>query len=152
MDTRYNDIIEPVRTRGAIRVRSDEMGESADPRPVRTRGAIRTRGAVAAPMPRHTAARTLTLDDLVRELRGEVADLPLTVLLHGWGSQPVQDILALLWSWLRREDALWLISATGTQRPPAPPEVEEAIMLDLERDTDQRTYRTWWVTSSSSPH
>lgn len=141
MDTRHDDIIEPVRIRGAIRVRGDEVGETVGPRLVRTRGAIRTRGAGAASVPRRTGQGTLTLEDLVQELRGQVEGLPLTALLHGWGSQPVQAFLALLLSWLRREDAVWLIPTPGAELPPVPPAVEGAVVLDLGRDTDQRAYR-----------
>jgi hypothetical protein len=70
-----------------------------------------------------------------------VGDLPLTALLHGWGIQPVQAFLGLLLSCVRREDALRLIPTTVAQRVPASAAIERTVVLDLARDTDQRTYR-----------
>lgn len=138
---RNKDLIAPIRTRGAIRLRGSEAGENVVPGPVRTRGEIHTRGAAAVPVPTLKAERWLTLKDLVRDLREQVGDMPLTTLVHGWGSQPTKAFLAVLSPLLRREDALWLIPTKEAQISPVPPEIERAVMSDLSRDTDQRTYR-----------
>lgn len=141
MNLRHDDLIAPIRTRGPIRVRGGEAGEDTVPRPVRTRGALRTRGTPAVPMPRLKVERALTLEEVITELRQQVGDLPLTTLVHGWGSQAAATFVALLSPLFRKEDALWLIPLHETQSPPAPREIEGAVRLDLRRDTDQRTYR-----------
>lgn len=133
------DLIAPVRTRGSIRTRSGDVADKVRSTPVRTRGAIRTRGAVTTPSPTLKVERSLTLEVLVQEVREQVGGWPLTILVHGWGSQPAEEFLAVLSPLLRREDALWLIPAKEAQDP-TPPEVE-GVLLDLDQDTDQRTYR-----------
>jgi hypothetical protein len=143
---RNKDLIKPVRTRGAIRSRGGEL-EGAIPSPVRTRGAIRTRGAATAlkdvflgPSPILKVERSLALDALIGELREQVGDLPLTMLVHGWGSEPAKEFVTILSPHLREEDALWLIPTKETQASIAPPE-PRGVILDLSRDTDQRIYR-----------
>lgn len=132
------DLIRPVRTRGPIRTRGGEL-EGTPPSPVRTRGAIRTRGAVTAPTPTLKVERSLTLEALVKELRKEVGDLPLTVLVHGWGSKSADEFIAVLSPCLReeKEDALWLIPAEKETALPSPP---KGVVLDLAEDVDRRIY------------
>jgi len=139
IDMRNKDLIAPIRTRGAIRTRGGEL-EGAIPSPVRTRGAIRTQGAVTAPSPILKVERSLTLNALIEELREQIGDLPLTVLVHGWGSESAKEFVTTLSPWLQEEDALWLIPAKETQASIAPPELR-GVTLDLSRDTDQRIYR-----------
>lgn len=45
IDKNQQDLMIPIRTRGAIRLPEEETVEDASPRAVRTRGAMRTRGA-----------------------------------------------------------------------------------------------------------
>jgi hypothetical protein len=143
MIKRNEDLIEPIRTRGSIRVRGGASGEGENviPRPIRTCGTVRTRGTAAVPAQTLKVERSLTLDNLVRYVRQEVGDLPLTVFVHGWGSQPAWAFLSMLCPLLRKEDALWLIPTKEIPIPPPPSEVEGAVILDVSRETDQRTYR-----------
>jgi hypothetical protein len=141
MNMRNKDLIAPIRTRGAIRVRGSEAEENVISTHVRTRGVIRTRGTVRAAAPILKIQRRLTVDVLVRELREEVGDLPFTTLIHGCESQPSEEFLAQLSPLLRKEDALWLIPTGAKSIPTELFEVERAVVLDLSRDTDQRIYR-----------
>jgi hypothetical protein len=70
-----------------------------------------------------------------------VGDFPLTILVHGWGGQSAKAFLAAISLALWRNDALWLIPVKETQLSIEPAEVEGAVVLDLSRETDQRTYR-----------
>lgn len=139
MNLRNDDLIAPIRTRGAIRVRESEAGEDRMPRPIRTRGALRTRGVTAGPVPRLQVERVLTLEEIITELRHQVGDLPLTALAHGWGSKATIAFVALLSLLFGKEDALWLIPIQEPQS--ALPEIAGAVRLDLSRETAQRTYR-----------
>lgn len=141
MSLRNNDLIAPIRTRGAMRVRESEAGEDRVPRPVRTRGALRTRGVTAGPVPRLQVERVLTLKEVMTELRQQVGDLPLTTLVHGWGNKAPMAFVALLSPLFGREDALWLLPMQEPQSSPVLPEIAGAVRLDLSRDTAQRTYR-----------
>lgn len=138
---RNKDLIAPIRTRGAIPVRSAEVGENVISTPVRTRGAIRTRGVAAVPHPALRLQRSLELVDLVQELREQVGDFPLTAFIHGWGSQPAEAFFTVLSPLLRKGDALWFIPTPETQIPTASSEAEGAVTLSLSRDADRRTYR-----------
>ena len=132
------DLITPIRTRGAIRLPEEAPAEDAPPRIVRTRGAIRTRGAGVAAVTR----RPLTLDAVLLELREQVGYLPLTTLVHGWGSPAAEAFVSLLGPLLRREDAIWMLSSQEAQGTTAPVEAAEGtVLLDLGRDTDQRIYK-----------
>lgn len=133
---RNKDLIRPVRTRGAIRTRGSEL-EGATPSSVRTQGAIRTRGAI--PSPTLKVERSLTLDALVEELREQVGGLPLVVLVHGWGSRPAQEFIAVLSPRLQERDALWIVPAQTTTSEPMSRETQ-GIILDFTHDVDQRTY------------
>lgn len=133
---RNKDLIRPVRTRGAIRTRGSEL-EGATPSSVRTRGALRTRGTI--PSPALKAERTLTLDNLVEELREQVGGFPLVVLVHGWASQPAQEFIAVLSPRLQERDVLWLVPAQTTSQGPVSLETK-GIALDFTHDVDRRTY------------
>lgn len=133
---RNKDLIRPVRTRGAIRTRGSEL-EGTTPSSVRTRGAIQTRGTI--PSPTLKVEHALTLDALVKELREQVGDLPLVVLVHGGTSKPAQEFIAVLLPRLQEKDALWVVPAQTTTQGPMSLETK-GIALDFTHDVDQRTY------------
>jgi hypothetical protein len=136
-------LILPIRTRGGLRLRDEATGEVGRC-PARVRGALRIRGAVAsADEQTPESVRSFPLAALLQELRKEVGDLPLTVIVHGFGSPPAVAFLEAVAPLLHCQDALWLVPFQGASvTTPAPAGREGAgVLLDLGRDTEQRTYR-----------
>jgi hypothetical protein len=78
---------------------------------------------------------------LVSELREEVGGAPLTVLVHGWGTDGPREFLTTLLPLLRREDALWLVPARHAKSQLEEPRLRGAVILNLRNDTHRRTYR-----------
>jgi hypothetical protein len=134
-----DDLIAPIRTRGAIRFRGGQAEEKAAPAPVRTRGAIRVRGGAAPALPSPTQ-RLLDLETLLRESSEEVGNLPLTILIVGWSSRSARAFLNALVSVVHPRDAIWLVAREGEAGQPPPAELESAVMLDLRRPIDRRTF------------
>ncbi len=83
----------------------------------------------------------LALESVVTGLRDKVGGLPISILVHGWGMPPAEHFLNALTPFLNEEDAVWLIPAKETQAGTRPPEIRGAVKLDLNRGTDQRTYK-----------
>jgi hypothetical protein len=135
MEKKKEEPMETIRTRGPIRIRREELIG-----PIRTRGGIRSapdRGGIrvrGGPAVRG-AVQTLSLEKLIADLRKGVGHLPLTVVIHGWGTNPAAAFYDALLPWLRREDALWFVPGGGEIS-----EMEEGVLFDLERETDRRTY------------
>src|SRR5437762_2631708 len=73
MSNKHDDAIQPIRTRGAIRIRKEE--DEAPSAPVRTRGAIRTRGAVQLVTGRDEDARLY--NNLVADIVFFPAEIPI---------------------------------------------------------------------------
>jgi len=139
IDKNYQDLMTPIRTRGAIRLPEEAIAEDASPRSIRTRGAMRTRGTAGATVTR----RASTLDSVLLELREQVGHFPLTVLVHGWGSPAAGAFFSLIGPLLRRDDAVWMLSSQDAQGTTTPIMAEEGVvLLDLRHDTDQRIYNT----------
>jgi hypothetical protein len=81
-----------------------------------------------------------TLGELAGALRSEAGGYPLTVVLHGWGSESARDFLTALARILHREDAVWLVP-TSSPSGAAPAGIwESAVVLDLASKTDERIY------------
>ena len=127
----------PIRTRGAFQRRDDAA--EAPTAPLGTRGGVRTRGPKSAPSPERSPA--LTLPALIEQLRQQVGDLPLTVLLHGWGEASAAEFWSSLSPLLRRQDAVWLIQAEAPAAAATSAVSEGVVILDLSQAADQRTYR-----------
>lgn len=77
---------------------------------------------------------------MLLELREQVGHLPLTILVHGWGSPAVGAFFSLLGPLLRRDDAVWMLPGQDAQGTITPSAAEEDVLLDLQSDTDQRIY------------
>jgi predicted dehydrogenase len=129
------EMIIPRRSYGANpRHMRDSVGLTSGP--MRTRGDILLRGEDSAPAP----APPMLLSDLVEKLREELGQLPLTIMIHNWGSTSAQTFLDVLDPWLQRGDAIWLIPIEEMKITTTLPELEGVVMLKLNRPIDQRIY------------
>ncbi len=129
------DLITPVRTRGPIRTRGAQQENVTAPQAIRTRGAIRTSGTAPTPV-----AEATTLKSFLNQLREEVGGMPLTILVHGWGSTPSDAFYQALAPLLNEQDALWLIPSHASAAPDTINGPGGAVVLDLDQDTPRRTY------------
>jgi hypothetical protein len=105
---------------------------------MRTRGDIRLRGDRAGFAT--SGAAPMLLSDLAEQLREELGRLPLTIMIHNWGSESAQTFLDVLDPWLQRGDAIWLIPIEEVKITTPLPELEGVVMLNLNRPIDQRIY------------
>ena len=137
------NLLLPIRTLGTIPVSAGEIETHRGATSVRTRGPINAN--------QETATVGLDIGTLLGKLRKDVQEMPLTILVHGWGSLSAQEFLTVLSLSLQNDDALWLVPASehGTEVQGSgseetisttPRAIEGAVMLNLERDTDQRIY------------
>ena len=114
-----------IRTRGPVRTHGSA--------PVtRSRGGIRTRSAVAI--------ETKPLAQLVGELRAKAHGSPSAVVIHGWDEAPAQVFFGHITALLDENDAFWLVPAKTAQSMEPPPTWPGAVVLDLSREVDARTY------------
>jgi hypothetical protein len=129
--------IVPVRRRSKAITRTSEQGTA--------RPSIRTRGPIVerktSPSDRQTETPGfITLVELFKEIRAEVSDLPLTVIIHGWGDKAAEDFRFLLFPSLLTGDALWFVPTRTGRVMRAPPAKEGGVILDLNVHSDRRIY------------
>jgi hypothetical protein len=122
-----NDLIVPIRTRGAIRAREA----------IRTRGAVQVRGTSSGGRP-HTA-KPVTFPVLLATLRKEAKDLPLSIVVYGWGGKPAEEFVSKLRPHLGPEDAMVLLPSR--QEKPATAVPEGAVLLNMNRPSHKRVYK-----------
>jgi hypothetical protein len=127
------ELIAPIRTRGSILSRGGDVVDKTMSTPVRTRG------TVTAPRPVLEQEHPLTLEGLMQSVREQVGGWPLTILVHGWGSPRADTFVTQLSLFSHKDDAMWLIPAED--RESLQPLLEEAVLLDMDQDKDQRIYR-----------
>jgi predicted dehydrogenase len=136
-DSLDKNLIRPIRSYGA----DPRYGRSrikAIKEPLPTRRGISKRRAKRSPHTRQTDP--LTLVELLEKLRKEVNGLPLTILIHNWGSKAAGEFLDALHPKLEDLDAVWLISIDKTKANTPLPEIENVVMLNLSEDTDKHIY------------
>lgn len=105
----------------------------ADAIPIRTRG----------PLPYLTTqvgSGPTTLRNLVDELRPQPR-LPLTFVIHDWGTRPSDDFFSELKPWLDDWDGLWLVNPPGWQGRSEP---TRGVVLKLGDKDDERLYGNLW--------
>jgi hypothetical protein len=80
-----------------------------------------------------------SLDDVLLALKQQLRRLPLTTIIHGWGTPPAEDFLAAASARLHELDSYILIPyETSEAVPPAPPELGRAVVLDANHDSHRR--------------
>ena len=128
---KMDDLVRPIRTRGAIRKRGAAENELPTA-PIRTRGGVRVAGVVAAQPP-----EVLTVPALVEELR-ERSD-PLSIVVYGWGGEQAKKFVAKLRPHLGPGDGVTLLPSkqADTAATPVP---QGAVLLDWNHPTDRRIY------------
>jgi hypothetical protein len=119
-----------------------------EPQPHIAPVSVRTRGPLLGLQ--MTLGQDQQLAGLVRTLRSQVKDLPLTVLIHGWGSASARDFLHALSRWLQRVDAVWLIPAQREfvessvnledATSGATSTIEGTVQLNLSLNSDRHIY------------
>jgi predicted dehydrogenase len=134
------DIIKTLHSHSGNRQQVRELLEIAHTGPVPTRGPISAKRIEAGANSGSSGPGSIYLSIVVEKLRDQVGDLPVTMLVHGWGSKPAADFIDVLSNFLRRADALWLIPGKELNGSTAPPEIEGSVILSLDRDTDLRIY------------
>jgi hypothetical protein len=139
MNTKDDDVIPSIWRHNNSVVRGYGLGENFARGTVRTRGDILTRDALV-PDSAFAAKRSIYLDTLIELLRKQVGELPLTLLLHDWGSKPATYFLSLLSTFLRKVDAVWLVISEEMLIQTLPPKMAGAALLKLSQDTDARIY------------
>ena len=99
---------------------------------VRTRGPIRNldSGGLAA---------MAVLSELIKEIRRQVANLPIIIMVHGQDASS-KIFLERLSSTLKPDDTLWLISEEESQISVEFPIFEGTVSLDLRQEQDARLY------------
>lgn len=134
------DQIVPIRARSLFSLEDREGRERPTKPNVRTRGSLRERrpsGRDKAPV-----VSTVTMNALLDLLRAEVKKLPLTVLLHGWGSPSTRSFFDNL-EILKKGDALWLVGRSS-ESPLETPSTRLAVVLKPDwsapNDADARLY------------
>src|ERR1700680_1464952 len=132
MDKKSKDTIPMIRTRGVIQVRSAEEANTSQSGSVHSRGGIKTRGGVAKPPPSlKRLERPVTVDKLIMDVRPQLEDLPLAVVLHGWPCQSDRAFIARLQPFLMPEDAVWLVGASANAGAATELQVARSVLLDL---------------------
>jgi hypothetical protein len=133
------NLVRPIRSYGADprydRSRTKQLMESL---PTRRRIFRRTARKLSRGAKRQ--ADPLTLVELLEKLRKEVTGLPLTILIHNWGSDAAGKFLEAIHSKIESLDAVWLIPIEKTKATTPLPEIENVVMLNLNQDTDKRIY------------
>lgn len=120
--------------------------------PVRLRGSIWLRQGVATDTTLHSARlrapiskpairqQPFSIATLIKELRQDVVQFPLTVVIHGWGSDAAFDFYKELGRELHDQDALWLVPADEKTLQTQLPIIQKAMVLQLDRQIDYYTY------------
>lgn len=101
---------------------------------------VQTRGPLLPPD--NTPGSAQNLGQLIKELRKQLKNLPLTILAHGWEEEVTRVFLGILrQTGRKKDDAVWLIpSENYTSSSESRPEEEGELLLDLTQPTDQRIY------------
>ena len=130
----------PVRTRGPIRDRGSvraqlEVG-------VRTRSGTRAARNPAAWVSSRSVETTppTSMPDLLSSLRRDCGDLPLTLVMHGWGGERCREFLELLGSHLQAEDAVWLLPEEPMDAITRM-DLNGAVVLNPDDETDRQIYK-----------
>jgi hypothetical protein len=138
-----DDFSAPIRTRGPIPKRGARKPQAAAlPGAAIPRGAVRTRGAVRIGPAGVPEGPPIPLARLLLDIREQVGGLPLTLLLHGWGSGSTKAFLASLLPELRARDAdsLWLVPLAGRREPHSLPAFDKTVELDMSLGTHLKFY------------
>lgn len=132
-----NDLIVPIRTRGAVRGREGTEEQVPSAMPIRTRGAVRVRGA--SPGGRQPTAEPVAIQALLDKLREESEDFPLSIVVYGWGGKPAEQFVSKLRPHLRQEDAVVLLPSKQAEGA-ATPVPAGAVLLNMNHPSHKRMY------------
>jgi hypothetical protein len=99
---------------------------------------IRTRGRLK-PRSREISAESVSLDELIRELRDQVRSLPLCFVIYSAQADRVAAFYEELRPTLEHSDAVWVASTSAAD---ALPSAENVVILNLEDAEDRKLYRT----------
>jgi len=122
-----SDLIIPIRTRGTLSALARENNPGLR---VRTRG-----GATAAMLD----TKSVSLHAVIEDLRKVSRSIPLTTVIHGWGTEVAEQFYKALLEYLWREDRIWLVPAKAPASRGVPI-MEDAILLDLSKNNHSRVY------------
>jgi hypothetical protein len=83
-----------------------------------------------------------TLIEMVAGLRKHVMNLPLTIIVHGWGDERAKKFLDIITKPRKKRDALWLVATEsgGEQSPDAVTSIEGSVLLNLRQPDDRKVY------------
>lgn len=132
---------------------------------VQTRGPF-SRLSLSVPDTAESNQHLVSLSDLIRLLRAQTSNLPLTILILGWGTDSSRMFFDKLEKTIVPADAVWLLplkpaktlnEGQGHLFPTIDPKLEipagptaqsdsslidKAIILDLDTDSDRRIYKS----------
>lgn len=134
-----DELIVPIRTRGEIRLREQEGAHDLSSTVILTKGAIRARGVSPEEWPRRVG-QPIAIQEMIENLREQSRELPLSIVVYGWGGKQAEDFLAKLGPYLWPQDPVVLIPLKGialTALTTAPP---GAVLLNMNRPSHRRMY------------
>jgi hypothetical protein len=130
--------IAPIRMPSAIPMRAREASPTSERARVRTRGPIRLYDQSRAD--ESGGPTKISLKALMDRVRADSNGCALTIVVHGWDSEPTRAFLSLILELfhersLQEEDAIWLVQG-GDKDTLVSPSMEGAVLLSLSSDTE----------------